>query len=94
MPFSFDKIGRWWDNNNEIDFVALDSAGSDIVFGECKYTSGKMDVSEYYELIEKTRAVSWNCELRSEFFVFFSINGYSDRMKDLAAEMGNIFLFD
>jgi len=35
--FHFDKIGRWWNKNTEIDIVAFDSTGNDIIFGECKY---------------------------------------------------------
>jgi len=35
--FHFDKVGRWWNGNTEIDIVALDSTGNDIILGECKY---------------------------------------------------------
>ena len=35
--FNFDKVGKWWNNTNEIDIVAFDNVGKDIVFGECKY---------------------------------------------------------
>jgi len=41
LPFMADKIGRWWDNKNEIDIVAYDSKGSSIMFGECKYANQK-----------------------------------------------------
>ena len=33
----FDKIGRWWDTNHEIDIVGLNSDGNEIIFGECIY---------------------------------------------------------
>ena len=33
----FNKLGRWWNGKEEIDIVALDSTGEDIVFTECKY---------------------------------------------------------
>jgi len=39
--FHFNKVGRWWNNNTEIDIVALDSTGNDIIFGECKYWVNK-----------------------------------------------------
>jgi hypothetical protein len=39
LPFHFNKIGRWWNGSAEIDVVAYDCDGHDIVFGECKYTN-------------------------------------------------------
>ena len=27
FPFSFNRVGRWWEKNSEIDIVALDSGG-------------------------------------------------------------------
>ena len=93
LPCSFNKAGRWWDNRLEIDIVALDSSGKDIIFGECKYVSEPMDIDVYYRLLEKKKAVLWNQAARHEYFVFFSINGYTGRMNDLAAEKENIFLF-
>jgi len=92
LPFHFNKVGRWWEKNNEIDIVALHSAGTDIVFGECKYTNDPMDIGVFYKLFEKKDFVKWQNEERNEFFVFFSINGYTNRMKALAAENKNIFL--
>jgi len=43
--------------------------------------------------LEKSKAVRWKNESRLEHFVFFSINGYTKQMKNLAAEEGNVFLF-
>ena len=28
LGFTFDKIGRWWNNNEKIDIVAFDSNGN------------------------------------------------------------------
>ena len=92
LPCRFDKVGSWWESNNEIDIVALDSNGTDIVFGECKYTNEPMDVDVFYKLFEKKNAVRWKNEVRCEYFVFFSINGYTDTMKGLAACRDDVFL--
>jgi len=93
LPCHFNKVGRWWDGQREIDIVALDSAGADIVFGECKYTGGQMDTNVFFRLQEKKNAVNWKIGLRNEHFVFFSISGYTEQMKGLAAERANVFLF-
>jgi AAA+ ATPase superfamily predicted ATPase len=90
----FNKVGRWWDNRQEIDIVALDSLGEDIFFGECKHTNEPMDTHVFYALNEKKKAVSWKRETRREYFVFFSINGYTNQMKELAEKRADIFLFE
>lgn len=88
------KIGRWWDRaDTEIDIVAVDENSNNIIFGECKYTNDKMNVDVYYNLLEKIKKVNWNKSNRNEHFVFFSFNGYTDKMKKLAEEKGNIILY-
>ncbi len=94
LPFCFDKIGRWWNNNMEIDIVAYDSAGKDILFGECKYTNEPMDTDVFYALLEKERAVTWKKDNRREYFIFFSINGYTEQMKALANARNDVLLYE
>ena len=87
------NIGRWWDRKDtEIDIVAVDEDGKNIIFGECKYTTKPMDVDVYYALLEKVKKVDWHKADRKEHFIFFSINGYTDKMKALAKEK-NILLY-
>ena len=87
------KIGRWWDRKDtEIDIVAVDENSKSIIFGECKYTNKETDVSVYYALLEKIKKVDWNKDTRNEYFVFFSLNGYSEKFKELAEKNKNIVL--
>lgn len=90
--FTFDKVGRFWTNNTEIDVVAFDSSGNDIIFGECKYTEKKMDVIIFYTLSEKAKDVMWKNNTRREWYVLFSINGFTDEMINLASSRGDILL--
>lgn len=92
LGFTFDKIGRWWNNNEEIDIVAFDSNGNDIIFGECKYTNKAMDVDVLFELEKKAESVEWNKGRRREKFILFSVNGYSKRLIQLAEIKGNLIL--
>jgi AAA+ ATPase superfamily predicted ATPase len=92
FPFYYDKVGRWWNNNNEIDIVAYDSAGKDIIFGECKYITAPLDTDVFYTLLEKKTAVTWKNEERREYFIFFSINGYTQQMRALAEGRDDILL--
>lgn len=93
--FTPERVGRWWDRKDtEIDIVALDEETNNVIFGECKYTNNPMDIDAYYALLEKTKKVQWNLNERQEHFVFFSINGYTDELKQLAKSKGNIYLYE
>lgn len=89
--FNFDKVGRWWDGNTEIDIVALDNAGNNIVFGECKYWKEKVGANVLFALEEKAKVVRWreNCK---KHFVLFAINGFTDELIHLAENREDVLL--
>ena len=88
----FNKLGRWWNGKNEIDIVALDSGGEDIIFAECKYRAQPMDVDVFYDLQIKSGFVPWNKGSRRESFVLFSISGFTSRLRELVGERSNLLL--
>lgn len=92
FDFNFNKVGRWWDNNTEIDIVALSTDAKAIIFGECKYKNEPIDADVYYSLLEKSKKVKFGNDDRKEIFVFFSISGYTTQFEKLAEEQGNILL--
>ena len=92
--FTFDKLGRWWNSNEEIDIVGFDSNGNDIVFGECKYTNKPMDVDVLFNLENKATKVDWKKDNRKEKFILFSINGFTKRLRDLCETRDDIILGD
>lgn len=91
--FHFDKVGRWWNNNTEIDIVALDSTGNDIIFGECKYWKDKVGIDVLSDLEEKAKVVEWKQKNRHEWYILFSINGFTDDLENLAETRFNILLW-
>ncbi len=95
LGMTFDKLGRWWNGNTEIDIVGIDTMGNDIVFGECKYyKEGKqMDEKILYNLKEKAKQVEWKKDDRKEKYILFSITGYTDNLKDIAKKSNDIILF-
>lgn len=95
LGMTFDKLGRWWNGNTEIDIVGIDTMGNDIVFGECKYyKEGKqMDEKILYNLKEKAKKVEWKKDNRKERYILFSITGYTDNLKDIAKKSRDIILF-
>ena len=90
----FNKLGRWWNNNNEIDIIALDEESNTIIFSECKYRNKPMDIDVFYELLQKKDIVQWRNETRKEKFVLFSINGFTPKLTELSAERNDLLLFN
>ena len=88
----FNKVGRWWNNKEEIDIVALDSTGDEIVFAECKYRTQPSDIDVFYDLLRKKELVLWNKDKRREKFVLFSIGGFTSRLIELAGERDDLLL--
>lgn len=82
--FHFDKVGRWWNNNTEIDIVALDKEGNHIIFGECKYWTSKVGVDVLRNLELKAEQVEWKRGTRKSYFILFSINGFTDELLELS----------
>lgn len=90
--FNFDKVGRFWNNTTKIDIVAFDSNDCDIIFGECKYREQKLDIDVFYALLDKAKEVDWKKGNRREWYVLFSINGFTDKMQELAKSRDDIVL--
>lgn len=68
----FEKWGRWWHKETEIDLVMLKSEKKEILFGECKWRSnvdGEMIVKT---LMEKTKYMDWMKGERKEQYIIFA----------------------
>ena len=92
--FTFDRAGRWWNGNTEIDIVAYAGGGSDILFGECKFWNEKVGTNVLYALEVKAKAVDWHRGSRREHYALFSVSGFTDELRALAETRGDILLSD
>jgi AAA+ ATPase superfamily predicted ATPase len=90
--FYCDKIGPWWDGHFEIDLVAFDSEGRDIIFGECKYRKDIIGTDVLYGLEMKALAVDWKRENRRNHYILFSMNGFSEELLHLAEKREDLVL--
>lgn len=78
--FLFEKIGRWWDKNEEIDLVAINDEEKKILFGEAKWSKKPVGVDSYDNLKRKSMLVDWNKDERAESFCLFSRSGFTDNL--------------
>lgn len=93
LNIDFNRVGRWWGHKDvEIDIVAYDSLGNDILFGECKYSKNPKDVNVFYDLKEKVSYVSWNNKSRQERFVIYSKSGFTDKLVQLSKNRNDLIL--
>lgn len=90
--FHFDKVGRWWNGGTEIDIVALDKEGGHVIFGECKYRAGKVGTDVLRNLEWKARQVEWRRGMRKDYFILFSVNGFSEELKELSGVRKDLIL--
>jgi len=93
-PFNFTKIGRYWDSKDEIDIVALDPEGKNLILGECKYWADPVGVSVLRDLEAKTDSVAWERDNRKVWYVLFSASGFTDELKALAESREDLLLCD
>lgn len=92
---SFNRVGRWWGAKDvEIDIVAYDSVGTDMIFGECKYSKNKKGLSVLESLQSKAKSVNWKKNSRNEYFIIYSKNGFTDDLIKYSKEHKNVFLKD
>ena len=91
-PFTFSKIGRYWDNNTEIDIAALDPDGKNLILGECKYWKEPVGINIFADLEEKAKKVAWNKNNRKTWYILFSTGGFTPELKELAKSRNDIIL--
>lgn len=89
---SLNAVGRWWDKHDEIDIVGLDQTSKTIVFAECKYWEGPVGISVLRNLQKKSSCVDWERAHRKEFFVLYSINGFTDDLIKYAQNQNHMIL--
>jgi len=91
--FRFNRLGRYWDSNTEIDVVAIDSVGKNIILGECKFSKNKKGIEVFEHLRKKELSVLREVPGgRIASYVIFSKAGFSDKLIKLAEDDGDIVL--
>lgn len=89
---NFEKCGRWWDKDREIDVIALNEQTKEILFGEVKWSNKKVGTNVYSKLKEKAGFVDWNPGNRKEYFALFSKSGFTKEMIEIAMKENVILI--
>ncbi|GAB4423636.1 MAG: hypothetical protein OHK0032_18570 [Thermodesulfovibrionales bacterium] len=82
--FPFDKLGRWWDRNEEIDIIGFNKELNAILFVEVKWSEKQVGTNILNELKTKAEKVQWGNSKTSKHFALFSRKGFTNDMVKLA----------
>lgn len=93
LPFRFEKIGRWWRKDVEIDLIALNEQTREMMLVECKWQKKKTGVDVLENLMAKVDHVKWGFGRRRDYFCVISKSGLSAKA-DAFAQENNILSFD
>ncbi len=80
------NIGRYWDDEIEIDLVAKTKLGKKIV-GTCKYTDKKLKKSE----LTKLKANCEKAKIEPDIQILFAKKGFTSELKSLKSETLQLF---
>jgi hypothetical protein len=84
--FSFDRLGRWWDRNEEVDLVALNEKEKKILLGEVKWSNKPVGLNILEELKRKASLIDWERGKRKEYYCLFSKSGFTEALIKRARE--------
>jgi AAA+ ATPase superfamily predicted ATPase len=85
--FAFEKIGGWWDKDDEIDIVALSMEEKSGLFAEVKWTNKMVGVNILDDLERKSDTVIKDKKLQKVRFAIFSKSGFTDGLKKRQKEV-------
>ena len=89
-PLEIQKIGRWWDNREEIDIAAV--SGAEILVGECKWWNNQVGINVLEDLQRKASLM--DREGKKLYYAIFAKNGFKSELEQEAKNKTNILLYD
>jgi hypothetical protein len=92
LHFIPEKVGGWWQANQEIDLVLMGAGNTMLV--ECKWASRPVGIDIFQELEGKTSAVLNEIDEKKITYGLCSRSGFTKLLDELAGERKDIQLFN
>ena len=89
-----ERMGRYWDNQIEIDNVGINEKDQTIFFIECKWSNKLVGVNILEDLKLKAMRIDWNLQKRKEVYILLSKSGFTKELIEQSRQKKNIFLID
>jgi len=90
-PISFNKIGKYWDKNVEIDLLGLNEDSKELLGIECKWKDNIDPKKICKSLIDKLEYIDWNKNQRREYLAIFA-KGFKEKINEF--EEHRVFCYD
>lgn len=85
FPFEYERLGRYWDKNVEIDIMALDYQKENVLLGEIKWQNKPVGIKTLNKLKEKSEKIRILSDYR-KYFLLISKSGFTPSFKKMAGE--------
>lgn len=92
LPFTPEKIGRWWSASEEIDLVVVGEKESILV--ECKWSNKPVGIDILSDLERKAHLVERELGERNIQFALCSRSGFTSQLIESLTRRSDTFLFD
>lgn len=76
----FEKMGRWWEKDTEIDLIGLNEETNSILFVETKWNIRPIGVEVLERLKRRSKVVPWGKGKRREYFAIVAKGGFTDKL--------------
>ncbi len=91
LPFEYERLGRYWDKDTEIDIMATDPSGRNMLLGEIKWQRNPVGLKTLNQLKERVKKIKFLSDSRN-YFLLVSKSGFSQALQEIEGE--NLVLFD
>lgn len=88
LPFLPERIGSWWDQQNEVDVAAVSDTEQAVLTGECKWSVKPVGVDILEDLKVKTESMLKGKPWKSAGYYLFSRSGFTKELRSLADRQG------
>jgi len=78
LDFIPQKIGRWWNKNDEIDLIAIGE--QNIALIECKWQNQPVDIHTYQKIVKKSQWINTKLPVS---YILFSKAGFHDSLEKI-----------
>jgi len=90
-PINFNKIGKWWHKDREIDILALNESKKELLAVECKWKENIDPKRICRSLLEKLEHVNWYNKERKDYLTIFA-KSFKEKINEF--EGYKVFCYD
>jgi len=92
LSFLPERIGSWWDQNNEIDVLAISDSEQGLLVGECKWSADPVGTDILQDLKRKTQLLQSMKSWESITYFLFAKSGFTPAIREQASIEPNVQL--